>query len=107
MVLNRAPVMLWQRTIAPSGAAFATRPGTSWIGSYLVAAVRGRALHRLTFTDGDITGEQVLFPDEYGRLRAVVEGPDGATYVTTSNSDGRGQPTRSNDRILRIVPPAA
>ena len=101
----RAPAMLWQRTIAPSGAAFVSLPGSSWTGSYLVAALRGTALHRLTFNGDQVTGEQVLLDGTYGRLRAVVEGPDGAVYVTTSNRDGRGDPTTEDDRILRIVPP--
>jgi glucose/arabinose dehydrogenase len=102
----RAPAMLWQRTIAPSGAAFVTLPGSSWTGSYVVAALRGRNLHRLSFTGDRVTGEQVLLDGRYGRLRAVVEGPDGALYVTTSNRDGRGEPAQADDRVLRIVPPA-
>jgi glucose/arabinose dehydrogenase len=102
----RAPAMLWQQTIAPSGAAFVSRPGSSWTGSYVVAALRGRALHRLTLTGDRTTGEEVLLAGTYGRLRAVVEGPDGALYVTTSNRDGRGDPSAEDDRILRIVPPA-
>jgi glucose/arabinose dehydrogenase len=102
-----APAMLWQRTIAPSGAAFVAQGGSSWTGSYVVAALRGQALHRLTFTGDRITGEQVLLEGTHGRLRAVVEGPDGALYVTTSNRDGRGRPSPGDDRILRIVPPAS
>jgi glucose/arabinose dehydrogenase len=102
----RAPAMLWQAPIAPSGSAFVSLPGSSWTGSYLVAALRGRALHRLTFAGTDVVDEQILFDGTYGRLRAVVEGPDGALYVTTSNRDGRGKPARSDDRILRVVPPA-
>ena len=98
--------MLRQRTIAPSGSAFVSLPGSSWTGSYLVAALRGRALHRLVFAGTDVVDEQVLFDGTYGRLRAVVEGPDGALYVTTSNRDGRGDPVRGDDRILRVVPPA-
>ena len=102
----RAPAMLWQRTIAPSGAAFVSLPGSSWTGSYVVAALRGTSLRRLTFSGDRVTGEQVLLDGTYGRLRAVVEGPDGALYITTSNRDGRGEPTREDDRILRVVPPA-
>ena len=102
----RAPAMLWQAPIAPSGSTFVSLPGSSWTGSYLVAALRGRALHRLTFAGTDVTDEQILLRGDYGRLRAVVEGPDGALYVTTSNRDGRGKPARGDDRILRLVPPA-
>jgi glucose/arabinose dehydrogenase len=80
-------------------------PGSSWTGSYLVAALRGRALHRLSFAGAEVTAEQVLLREEYGRLRTVVEGPDGALYVMTSNRDGRGNPTDDDDRIVRIVPP--
>jgi len=39
---------------------------------------------------------------EYGRLRTVVQGPDGALYLLTSNRDGRGDPAPSDDRLLRV-----
>jgi glucose/arabinose dehydrogenase len=45
-----------------------------------------------------------LFAGPYGRLRDVVEGPDGYLYFTTSNRDGRANPGINDDRILRIVP---
>jgi glucose/arabinose dehydrogenase len=102
----RAPAFLWQETVAPSGAAFVSRPGSAWTGSYVVAALRGRALHRLTVDGETARSEEVLLRGTHGRLRAVVEGPDGALYVTTSNRDGRGEPGADDDRILRVVPPA-
>jgi glucose/arabinose dehydrogenase len=102
----RAPAFLWQKTIAPAGAAFVSRPGSAWSGSYVVAALRGRALHRLTLSGETARSEEVLLRGTHGRLRAVVEGPDGALYVTTSNRDGRGDPGADDDRILRVVPPA-
>jgi glucose/arabinose dehydrogenase len=43
-------------------------------------------------------------PRGYGRLREVVQGPDGALYVTTSNCDGRGDCPEDKDAILRILP---
>ena len=102
----RAPAFLWQETVAPAGAAFVSRPGSAWTGSYVVAALRGRALHRLTVDGETARSEKVLLRGTHGRLRAVVEGPDGALYVTTSNRDGRGDPGEDDDRILRVVPPA-
>ena len=39
-----------------------------------------------------------------GRVRDVVEGPDGAIYFTTSNRDGRGDVRSGDDTIYRIVP---
>jgi glucose/arabinose dehydrogenase len=54
--------------------------------------------------DGTLRPAEPLLAGAYGRLRAVVVGPDGALYVTTSNRDGRGSPAADDDRILRLVP---
>lgn len=43
------------------------------------------------------------FKNEYGRLREVIQGKNGAIYITTSNRDGRGNPDISDDRIIRLV----
>ncbi len=39
----------------------------------------------------------------YGRIRDVVEGPDGAIYFSTSNLDGRGKPLEGDDKIYRLT----
>jgi aldose sugar dehydrogenase len=76
-----------------------------WKGSLLFVTLRGESLRRLTFAaGGTVADEEVLYDGEYGRLRDVAVGPDGAVYVTTSNRDGRGTPAREDDRILRIAP---
>lgn len=105
---ERAPAKLWQDTIAPSGMAFVKTPGSAWTGNALVAALKGTSLRRLTLDGNEVTDEEVLLDGEYGRLRAVVEAPDGALWVTTSNLDSYGERTdEQDDRILRIVPPTA
>jgi aldose sugar dehydrogenase len=53
----------------------------------------------------EVRVDEVVVGDEYGRLRTVVEGPDGALYLLTSNRDGRGDARRGDDRILRLNPP--
>ena len=84
-----------------------TRPGSAWSGDYLFANLLGEQLRRLRFEGSRITADEPLLDGEFGRLRTVVEGPDGAIYVLTSNRDGRGDPAGDDDRILRITPPSA
>jgi glucose/arabinose dehydrogenase len=99
------PIKLYQAPIAPSGATFVARRGSLWSGNFIFACLRGQELHRLVFNGGQIVADEALFTGRYGRLRTVVEGPDGALYVLTSNRDGRGVVRPGDDRILRITPP--
>jgi glucose/arabinose dehydrogenase len=94
-----APLRVYEEAIAPSGATFTEG------GDYYFATLRGEALRRLRFDGDRITADDVLLEGEYGRLRTVVEGPDGALYVLTSNRDGRGSPEDGDDRVLRLTPP--
>jgi glucose/arabinose dehydrogenase len=104
----RAPVRVFtDMTLAPSGAAFAGDPDSAWHGDLVIAGLAGEQLRRLTLDGDEVTAEEALLEGEYGRLRAVVEGPDGALYVTTSNRDGRGSPADDDDRVLRVTPPAS
>jgi glucose/arabinose dehydrogenase len=92
--------------VAPSGAAFVTARGSAWTGDLLVAALKGEALHRLDVRGSRIVSDEVLYRGRYGRLRAVVQAPDGSVWVTTSNRDTYGSPvSRDDDRVLRITPP--
>ena len=91
--------------VAPSGAAFVKRRGSAWTGSYVFGTLRGEQLIRLKVSGGRVVGEEHLFEDRFGRIRNVVEGPDGALYLLTSNRDGRGDPRSGDDRVIRLVPP--
>jgi len=102
----KAPLVVYPTSIAPSGATFVTLPGSRWSGDYLFAALRGEQLRRVGLNGRRVTRNQALFSGRFGRLRTVVEARDGSLFVLTSNRDGRGSPRGSDDRILRIVPPA-
>jgi glucose/arabinose dehydrogenase len=69
-----------------------------------VTSLRGAALYRLTLSaDGSrVTNQEILFGGQYGRLRDVLVAPNGDVYLATSNRDGRGSPSRDDDRILRV-----
>jgi len=91
-------------TWAPGGAAFVTHG--PWAGSLVFTGLRGEALYRVALDPADPTmafGCETAFWQEFGRLRDVVEGPDGALYVSTSNRDGRGNPASDDDRLLRVL----
>jgi len=91
-------------TWAPCGAAFVTRG--PWAGSLLFTGLRGQTLYRLALQPNNprkVAAFERLFVREFGRLRDVVEGQDGALYLLTSNWDGRGRPGVDDDRVLRLV----
>ena len=95
----------YSEVIAPSGATFVHKSGSRWSGDLLVAALRGEQLRRITFDGNRVVSDKPMYEGKYGRLREVVEGPDGAIYLLTNNTDGRGTPRSGDDRIIRIVPP--
>ena len=96
------PLVTYEDVISPSGATFVTQG--PWKGDFVFATLGGEQLRRLSFDGDQVTRNQALLEGEYGRLRDVQEGPDGALYVLTSNRDGRGDPSDEDDRILKLVP---
>ncbi|WP_225768876.1 PQQ-dependent sugar dehydrogenase [Inquilinus sp. Marseille-Q2685] len=90
------PIYHWTPSIGVSGMAFYTAdamPG--WRGDVFVGGLAIPKLVRLE-RDGDrITGAEDLLEDLALRIRQVVQGPDGALYLLTDESDGE---------ILRVGP---
>lgn len=93
---------------SPSGAAILKDSAIpQWDGDFFMAALRGARLWRLELgPDGNVTGREALLQGEYGRLRNVVQAPDGSLWVFTNNRDGRGTPSEGDDRILRLALPS-
>lgn len=57
--------------------------------------------------NGAFTGQpETLLEDTYGRLAAAAPAPDGQLWLGTVNTDGGGAPVASDDRVIRIQPPA-
>ena len=97
-----APVRLYREPLAPSGATFVTHG--AWRGDFVFACLRGQQLRRLELRDGHVVRDVPALAGRSGRLRTVVNAPDGSLYALTSNRDGRGTPRAGDDRILRIEP---
>ena len=101
------PIATWATSEAsPSGAAILKNGAIpQWEGSFFMAALRGQRLYRLALDpSGTVTEQEELLSGQAGRLRHVVQAPDGSLWVLTSNRDGRGTPIATDDRILRLAP---
>ncbi|HEX5649173.1 MAG TPA: PQQ-dependent sugar dehydrogenase [Steroidobacteraceae bacterium] len=92
-----SPVHHWVPSIGTSGLAF--YQGTAipaWKDNVFVGGLATKELARLEMRDGKVVHEERLFRKELGkRIRTIVNGPDGALYLLTDESDGQ---------IIRVVP---
>ncbi len=88
------PVQQWEPdTASPSGIAVAD-------GTVFIANLRGSVLRSVPVADPTTATDH--FAGEHGRLRDVVVAPDGDLWFLTNNTDGRGDATDGDDRILRV-----
>ncbi|HEU4754860.1 MAG TPA: PQQ-dependent sugar dehydrogenase, partial [Armatimonadota bacterium] len=102
-----SPVLYYpDEAVPPGGALFYTgQLFPRFRGDYFLATLKSAHLQRVTLRDGRIAGIERWWPEKYGRLRALAQGPDGAIYFSTSNRDGRAERSYpGSDYIYRIVP---
>lgn len=93
-IIQSGPDNTW----APAGAVYLD-------GSVFFAGLRGVSLYEAKLSqDGEINSIVTHFQGTFGRLRAVQIGRDGFLYVSTSNTDGRGEPRPGDDKIIKINP---
>jgi len=86
----------WTPVIAPSGMIFYGGDAfADWQGNLFVGGLASTALVRLQLDGDSVTHEERLLEDLGLRIRDVAEGPDGAIYVVTDESNGE---------VLRIAP---
>lgn len=90
------PAATWSPTsiASPSGIAYAA-------GSLWVATLRGRTLYQVPLAGADALQPIPTFSGRFGRLRDVVAAPDGL-WILTNNTDGRGDPGSTDDRIIAV-----
>ena len=78
---TESPLYFWTPSIAPSGMTMLTSDiYDSWRGDIFVGSLRYRYLERIQFVKGYVYKREKLL-DKFGRVREVVQGPDGYLYV--------------------------
>ncbi|RBN49797.1 PQQ-dependent sugar dehydrogenase [Flavobacterium psychrolimnae] len=87
------PIYYWLPSIAPSGMTFVTGDKyPDWKGHLLVGSLKFQYLELLKLKGNEVIGRQKIATD-IGRVRNVVQGPDGYIYMGV---EGKG--------ILKIIP---
>ena len=88
------PVQQWNPGQAsPSGIAIVG-------GTIFIANLRGRVLRAVPVASPSTSVE--FYHDEFGRIRAVEVSPEGDLWFLTNNTDGRGQPSADDDRLMGV-----
>ncbi|MBI4535079.1 MAG: PQQ-dependent sugar dehydrogenase [Ignavibacteriae bacterium] len=103
-----SPLLEFTPAVAPSGGSFYSGKGIpQFANNFFMATLRGRHILRVVLRKENprvVASAERMLEDLYGRIRDVVEGPDGHLYFCTSNRDRRATPKADDDKILRIIP---
>jgi aldose sugar dehydrogenase len=107
------PIIHYTPTFAPAGITFYT--GDRYPGwkntSLFVGGLLGQALRRLEIRDRAVVNQEVIF-DQFGRVRDVVQSPDGYFYVALQDPTGVPNPAGGTiplsastpGRVVRLIP---
>lgn len=100
-----APILEYTPACAPgSGMFYRGSAFPQFKGNFFFGCLRGEGIIRVATDGRRAVNQEMLLQGKYGRIRDLAEGPDGLIYFSTSNRDGRGQPAKDDDRIMRLVP---
>jgi glucose/arabinose dehydrogenase len=90
------PVYYWDPVISPSGMTiYSGALFPEWKGNFFIGGLSSTALVRLVLENDRVVGEERLLMDQKARIREVVQGPEGALYLLTDDSNGK---------LLKVTP---
>ena len=96
------PINCYDPAIDPGGIVFYYGDKVKLDNPLVLATLRASHLFNLEIDDEEIKSQTSILSG-MGRIRDVAVGPDGYLYLITSNTDGKGFPDASDDKLLRIV----
>jgi glucose/arabinose dehydrogenase len=92
------PKVTWSPTSTASPSGLAIQDGAAY-----VASLRGEVLWRVPLKGTRAGMPRAVDLGEQSRLRTVAAAPDGRLWLSTSNTDGRGDPGSRDDRMLSLI----
>jgi aldose sugar dehydrogenase len=99
------PIIEFSPAVAPgSGTFYRGNLFPDFKNNFFIGCLKGEMIIRLVMDGRKIVSRDKLVEKQFGRIREVAVAPDGSIYFSTSNRDGRGDPDKIDDRILRISP---
>lgn len=101
-----SPVLEYTPAIAPASGMFYRSDSISeFRNNFFFGCLRGSGIMRVVVDSNDpskVISNEMLTDVNFGRIREITEGPDGAIYFSTSNRDGRGNVRDGDDKIFVI-----
>jgi len=95
-------VKCYDPSIEPGGIVFYSGDKLAFDNNLIMATLRGAHVFEIEITEDGITSQKSILSG-LGRIRDVNEGPNGYLYVITSNTDGKGFPDSTDDKLVRIL----
>ena len=95
-------VMCYDPSIEPGGIVIYSADKLEFQGYMIMATLRASHLFQLDINEEGLISQKSILSG-VGRIRDVNEGPDGNLYIITSNTDGKGFPDSTDDKLLRII----
>ena len=103
-----SPKLVFTPAVAPAAGMFYKSGKISeFKNNFFFALLKGEGIMKVVISKEDpekIESFAKLSDINFGRIREITEGPDGAIYFSTSNRDGRGNVRPNDDKIYRMVP---
>jgi glucose/arabinose dehydrogenase len=102
-----SPIQVYTPAVAPASVLiYSGKVFPQFKDHLFFGALKGTGLYHVSFDESGMkmSSQEKLPTIDVGRIRDVVEGPDGFIYFSTSNTDGRGNPNKADDKIYRLVP---
>jgi len=96
------PINCYDPAIEPGGIVYYYGDKIKLENSLVLATLRASHLFNLEIDDEEVKSQTSILSG-IGRIRDVAVGPDDYLYLITSNTDGKGFPDASDDKLLRIL----